>query len=392
MNNEGKGQEGQEGQESQGQAQETGGFNPDAFSAPAPINENDGSSSNNNGNEGNTSGEGSEGSGASNDAGTDGNDNGDNGSGVFHWGSDLGDGSTGSTEGNGQTSEGQTQASGTEGSEGNGQQAEGNEGSSANPDTGATSEGSEGNALAISDEQFSAFSEDFGLKAKNKEEFRNELKSIQEENERLKKNYPKTNEKIDTYEKLVNLEDNELVRQNLIADGFKGEDLENAVERYLDNGLIDIEAKKIRNTLNNAIVAEKQAIVDSDAQEDAKQIQEREEGITKLNSFLSSTDEMFGFKMAAPENIDNVRKTHQEYITSGNFLQEITKDSKALAESAWLWRNKEVILKAMLNQGFNKGTANVINQIGNPDPDAGTRTFVDPKDGTEFDAKKFAAR
>jgi len=386
MNNEGKREEGQEGQ-----AQETG-FNPDAFASPSPINANNEGSSNNNGNEGNTSGEGSEGASASSDSSVSGNDNGDSGNDVFHWGSDLGDATNGGTQGDGSSTEAQAQANGTEGSESSGLQEEGKEGGNPNPDTSATSQSSEGNALAISDEQFSAFSEDFGLNAKNKEEFKNELKSIQEENERLKKNYPKTNEKIDTYEKLVNLEDNELVRQNLIADGFKGEDLENAVERYLDNGLIDIEAKKIRNTLNNAIASEKQAIVDSDAQEDAKQIQDREEGITKLNSFLSSTDEMFGFKMAAPENIDNVRKTHQEYITSGNFLQEITKDSKALAESAWLWRNKEVILKAMLNQGFNKGTANVINQIGNPDPDAGTRTFVDPKDGTEFDAKKFAAR
>lgn len=246
--------------------------------------------------------------------------------------------------------------------------------------------------LAISEDQFSVLSKELGLEAKNAEELKKSLNDIVEENERLKENYPKTNEKIGNYEKLLNLDDKELVRQNLIADGFEGKDLDNAIERYLDNDILDIEAKKIRNTVNSAIDFEKKELIDAEANEIARQNQERENGIKDLNSYLDSTDQMFGFKISTPENVNKVRKEHQEYITSGKYLSEITTDSASLAESAWLWKNRETILKAMRNQGFNSGRADVIKEIGNPDADAGTRTFVDPKTGGEFNPGKFGAR
>ena len=41
---------------------------------------------------------------------------------------------------------------------------------------------------------------------------------------------------------------------------------------------------------------------------------------------------------------------------------------------------------------FKSGRADVIKEIGNPDADAGTRTFVDPKTGGEFNPGKFGAR
>jgi hypothetical protein len=177
--------------------------------------------------------------------------------------------------------------------------------------------------LDISTEQFSVLSEQLGLEAKNTEELKNSLNEIVSENKRLKENYPKTNEKIGNYENLLNLDDKDLVRQNLIADGFDGNELENAIERYLDNDLIDIEAKKVRNTLNSAIDFEKKELMNEDKNEIAKQEQERQEGIKDLNTHLGSTDQMFGFKMATPDKLDNVRKQHQEYITSGTYLNEL---------------------------------------------------------------------
>jgi hypothetical protein len=48
-------------------------------------------------------------------------------------------------------------------------------------------------------------------------------------------------------------------------------------------------------------------------------------------------------------------------------------------------------MKAMRNQGFNSGRADVIKEIGNPDVDAGSRTFADPKTGGEFNAGAFSS-
>ena len=237
---------------------------------------------------------------------------------------------------------------------------------------------------------YEEFFKEVGVEAKTKEEFKEVYKSLQEENELLKKSYPEKNEKIDNLQNLIKLEDKELVERSLIADGFEGVELENAIERMLDNDMIDIEAKKVRNTLNKAIVSEKETIMDSKRTETAKQEKDREESIKSLNDYLNSTEKMFGFKIAGtPEKANEIRKSHQEYIVSGKFLQDITQTEKSLADCAWLWANKDVILKAMQTKGFNSGRKDVLNQIGNPDVDANSRTFADPKGDGEFNAGKF---
>lgn len=237
---------------------------------------------------------------------------------------------------------------------------------------------------------YEEFFKDVGLEVKTKEEFKEIYKSLQEENDFLKKGYPEKNEKIDNLENLIKLEDKELVERSLIADGFEGVELENAMERMLDNDMIDIEAKKVRNTLNKAIVSEKETIMDSKRSETAKQEKDREESIKSLNDYLNSTEKMFGFKIAStPEKANEIRKSHQEYIVSGKFLQDITQTEKSLADCAWLWANKDVILKAMQTKGFNSGRKDVLNQIGNPDVDANSRTFADPKGDGEFNPNKF---
>ena len=239
---------------------------------------------------------------------------------------------------------------------------------------------------------YEEFFKEVGVEAKTKEEFKEVYKSLQEENELLKKSYPEKNEKIDNLQNLIKLEDKELVERSLIADGFEGVELENAMERMLDNDMIDIEAKKVRNTLNKAIVSEKETIMDSKRTETAKQEKDREESIKSLNDYLNSTEKMFGFKIAStPEKANEIRKSHQEYIVSGKFLQDITQTEKSLADCAWLWANKDVILKAMQTKGFNSGRKDVLNQIGNPDVDANSRTFADPKGDGEFNASKFMA-
>ena len=237
---------------------------------------------------------------------------------------------------------------------------------------------------------YEEFFKEVGLEVKTKEEFKEVYKSLQEENDFLKKGYPEKNEKIDNLENLIKLEDKELVERSLIADGFEGVELENAMERMLDNDMIDIEAKKVRNTLNKAIVSEKETIMDSKRTETAKQEKDREESIKSLNDYLNSTEKMFGFKIAStPEKANEIRKSHQEYIVSGKFLQDITQTEKTLADCAWLWANKDVILKAMQTKGFNSGRKDVLNQIGNPDVDANSRTFADPKGDGEFNPNKF---
>jgi phosphopantetheinyl transferase (holo-ACP synthase) len=249
------------------------------------------------------------------------------------------------------------------------------------------------NSQLSTEPSYEDFFKEVGLEVKTKEEFKEIYKNLQEENELLRKNLPEKNEKIDNFEKLIKLDDKELVERSLIADGFEGVELENAIERMLDNDMIDIEAKKVRNTLNKAIATERDAIIDEKRNQTAKQEKDREESIKSLNDYLNSTEEMFGFKIAStPEKMNEIRENHQEYIVSGKFLQDITQTEKSLADCAWLWANKEVILKAMQTKGFNIGRKDVLDQIGNPDVNANSRTFADPKGDGEFNPGKFMAR
>jgi len=237
---------------------------------------------------------------------------------------------------------------------------------------------------------YEEFFKEVGLEVKTKEEFKEIYQSLQKENELLKKDYPEKNEKIDNLQNLIKLEDKELVERSLLADGFEGAELENVMERMLDNDMIDIEAKKVRKTLNKAIASEREVIIDEKRNQTAKQEKDREESIKSLNDYLNSTEEMFGFKMAGtPEKTNEIRKSHQEYIVSGKFLQDITQTEKSLADCAWLWANKDVILKAMQTKGFNSGRRDVLDQIGNPDANANSRTFADPKGSGEFNPGKF---
>lgn len=261
-------------------------------------------------------------------------------------------------------------------------------------DSNSSNSDNDSNDIQVADRSIEPSFEDFfkevGVEVKTKEEFKEYYKSLQEENELLKKSYPEKNEKIDNFQNLIKLEDKELVERSLIADGFEGVELENAMERMLDNDMVDIEAKKVRNTLNKAIASEREVIIDSKRTETAKQEKDREDSIKSLNDYLNSTEKMFGFKIAStPEKTNEIRKSHQEYIVSGKFLQNITQSEKNLADCAWLWANKDVILKAMQTKGFNSGRKDVLNQIGNPDVNANSRTFADPKGNGEFNPNKF---
>ena len=103
---------------------------------------------------------------------------------------------------------------------------------------------------------------------------------------------------------------------------------------------------------------------------------------------MQSIDTIGDFKLTGnPEKLSEVRKNHTEYVTSGKYLNEITENEKTLAESAWLWRNRDVLKKAMINNGRQNGRKEILDQIQRPETNKPQR-FVTPDNG-EFDPKAF---
>lgn len=243
----------------------------------------------------------------------------------------------------------------------------------------------------VSDSQFKLFTKELGLEADSIEEIRLVLEDLVEENRLLKEATKETvtNKKIVDLEKFSKLDDESLVRRSLEADGLTGAQLEKALDRYLDSGLIDVEAIKIRNNIGKAIQGERQAEIDAKQNEQATQSSERQATVQAFSEFMQGTDSLYGFKLTGnSEKLPEVRRQHTEYVTSGKYLSEITASEKSLAESSWLWRNREVLKTALINNGRQSGRAEILNQIGVPDKTNTTR-FTNPESNGEFDPKRF---
>jgi hypothetical protein len=244
---------------------------------------------------------------------------------------------------------------------------------------------------AASTESFKAVADELGLKFETIEELKEHLIKVEDENNKLRTSSGSsaTNDAITKLTNLKNKDSEELVRLSLEKQGFTGEELEDAVDKYIDNGMIDIEAKKIRNTIDNAIVNEQNKLTQSTVDADAMQQKEHEESVKKLGEHLSQTKTMFGLAMAKDEeSLGKVQQGHLKYITSGKFMEDVFKDDASLSEAAWFVKNKDIIIRAISNENLQKGKQAILDDISEPEV-INTQRFKDPSGTNEFDPKKF---
>jgi len=246
----------------------------------------------------------------------------------------------------------------------------------------------------VTTEAFNQVATEIGLdteKFKSISDFKEHLEALEAENESLRNNNisGQTNKKITTLTDLKNKDDEELVRLSLEKEGFEGEDLEEAVDKYIDNDMLKIEAKKIRFTIDKAIETEKRNITQSNSETDAKQQKEHEESVRLLGEHIAKTETMFGYPMAKDkESLVKVQQGHLKYISSGKFMADVFKDDASLSETAWFVRNKDVILKAVANSNLQKGKSAILNDIEEPEVN-NVQRFKSPNNDHEFDPKAF---
>ena len=252
-------------------------------------------------------------------------------------------------------------------------------------------ESEEGKPAAVSTESFKAVADELGLKFETIDELKEHLVKVEEENNKLRTSAGSgaNNEAITKLNNLKNKDSEELVRLSLEKQGFKGEELDDAVDKYVDNGMIEIEAKKIRNTIDNAIVNEQNKETQSTVEADAMQQKEHAESVRKLGEHLGKTKTMFGLAMAKDdEGLAKVQQGHLKYITSGKFMDDVFKDDVSLSETAWFVKNKDIIIKAISNENLQKGKQAILDDISEPEV-INAQRFKDPKGSDEFDPKAF---
>lgn len=242
------------------------------------------------------------------------------------------------------------------------------------------------------DDAYSVLKQELGFKAENFKELKSQLQELEKENEELKqlKHNNIENDKISKLNQFRNLSDEALLMESFKRQGFSDEEARNAVDRYIDNQMIDIEAKKIRKGIDSAIERERNNFVQTSQQEEARLQKEREESIESLKQYMNGVDTMYGLKIAKDEEgINQTRKEHFKYITSGKFLNEVTESNENLVEASWLWKNREVITKSFYNKGKNEERAEFLNELQNPDVSNGSDRIKGPNDDSGFNPTKF---
>jgi hypothetical protein len=228
-----------------------------------------------------------------------------------------------------------------------------------------------------------------GLDFESEEELIEQINGLKKEREALT-NQSATSEVIQNLEKALKSDDEGIVRQELKGSGFSEEEVNEAIDTYKDNGTLKIEAKKIRVNINKFITSERGRIIQEANEAEAKQLQDAKEDQKALKAYVNGTDQMFGLRMSKDDSkLQGVRDGHIKYITSGKFVAEISADEKSVAEAAWLWRNREVLLNSFKNQGKSQGKREILNELEQPEAPRKNRIHSEEKKG--FDPGSFGS-
>lgn len=217
---------------------------------------------------------------------------------------------------------------------------------------------------------------EFGVDAKDEQGFKQAI------NKALKTPAP-VNDTIQNLQDYLKLDDKSLVKSDLSASGLEKEEVEDTLDRLSDSGLLKREAIMIRKNLQNYIVNERDKIRHSQAQQRQQEEQASLNTKKSLQTYIKGKEDFFGGKVKTKD-----KKELYNYITSGNFAEEVYSDVANVADAAFLWKYKDKIFKMLRGQGMETGKASVLNKITNPD--LGRRTqHVSARKKSGFDPTEF---
>ena len=221
-----------------------------------------------------------------------------------------------------------------------------------------------------------ALGKELGVSAKNEDEFRNAVKSA------VKKSVP-VNDSIQNMEGFLKMTDKSLVKADLEASGLEKTEVDDTVDRLIDSGLLKREAVMIRKNLQNYISTEREKVAQSQMMQKQEEEQLTLQTKKSLQKYIKEKEDFFGGKVKTSD-----RKELYNYITTGNFAEEVYSNVANVADAAFLWKYKDKIFKMLRGQGMESGKASVINKITNPNLGRRSRhTDVKPKSG--FDPVEF---
>lgn len=220
-------------------------------------------------------------------------------------------------------------------------------------------------------------SKEAGFEATSKEEFIAKIKDLQ-------KPPVQENDIIKNLNSFLEMDDKDLVIADMRAAKFDDEDIADTVDRLQDAGLLKREAGLVRQQLTKHIHGEKDRIRKEEKESEQQKTESAKNSRKELQSFIKGKEEFFGGKVSQKD-----KKQLYNYITKGNFAQEVFETHANVAEAAFLWRNKEKIFKMVRTQGVEQGKSRILDGITSPSrKNHSSKSFEAPKKG--FDPRKFS--
>jgi hypothetical protein len=226
-------------------------------------------------------------------------------------------------------------------------------------------------------EGWESLAEELQIEAESYEEFKDTLLQQKE-----LASAGATNKTIESLKGFTKMEDEELMRTELKAQEYSDEDIDDEIDIMVENGTIRQNARRVRKDIEKAIKAESEKVLSGEETLDAKQQEEADEIRAELKEHMSKTGKIFGGKVSEKQ-----KKEHFEYIDSGDFFDDISKDATSIADAAWLWKNKDRILKGYKTKGFEQGKASVIDSLSHPETSRSTR--IPEPDTGDFNPGRF---
>ena len=195
---------------------------------------------------------------------------------------------------------------------------------------------------------------EMGVKAKDEESFKKAVKQMLD-------NPVPVNDTITNLQDFLKMGDRKLVEADLQASGMEKSEIKDTVDRMQDSGLLKREAVMLRKNLQNYIANERDRLRKVEKERVAQKEKENLESRKALQDYIKEKDDFFGGKIKKTE-----KKELYNYITSGEFSEELYSTHANVADAAFLWKYKDKIFKMLRGQGMEKGKAAVINKITNP--------------------------
>ena len=217
---------------------------------------------------------------------------------------------------------------------------------------------------------------EIGVKATDEKSFKTAVKQMLD-------NPPPVSDTITQLQDFLKMGDRKLVEADLEASGMEKTEVKDTVDRMQDSGLLKREAVMLRKNLQNYIANERDRLRKVEKERVANKEKANLENRKALQDYIKGKSDFFGGKIKNAE-----KKELYNYITSGNFSEELYSTHANVADAAFLWKYKDKIFKMLRGQGMETGKKSVIDKITNPNLGRKSQ-HVDTKVKGGFDPVEF---